>query len=99
MGVFARVGQNHTFIVIYGVRIFGGVIARVGQNHTFIVTYVGLARTIYIRCICGIFGREITKNTVIYGVCKRFWPTLDISYIIYLRLSLNAKGLLHKKLS
>jgi len=30
--------------------------------------YVGLARTIYIRCIYGIFGREITKYTVIYGV-------------------------------
>jgi len=78
LGVFARVGQNHTFIVIYGVRIFGGVIARVGQNHTFIVTYVGLARTIYIRCICGIFGREITKYTVIYGVYIRLWPTLYI---------------------
>jgi hypothetical protein len=29
---------------------------------------VGQARTIYIRCIYGIFGREITKYTVIYGV-------------------------------
>jgi hypothetical protein len=39
---------------------------------------VGLARTIYIyiRCMCGIFGREITKNTVIYGVYIRFWPNL-----------------------
>jgi len=36
----------------------------------------GLARTIYIRCIYGIFGREITKYTVIYGVYIRFWPTL-----------------------
>jgi hypothetical protein len=27
--------------------------------------YVGLARTIYIRCVYGIFGREITKYTVI----------------------------------
>ena len=24
----------------------------------------------------GIFGREITKYTVIYGVCVQFWPTL-----------------------
>jgi len=31
-----------------------------------------LARTIYIRCIHGIFGREITKHTVIYGVYIRF---------------------------
>jgi hypothetical protein len=29
---------------------------------------VGLARTIYIRCIYDIFGREITKYTVIYSV-------------------------------
>jgi len=38
--------------------------------------FVGLARTIYIRCIYGIFGRETTKYTVIYGVSIRFWPTL-----------------------
>jgi len=38
--------------------------------------YVGLARTIYIRCIYGIFGREITEYTVIHGVYIRFWPTL-----------------------
>jgi hypothetical protein len=37
-----------------------------------------LARTIYIRCKYGIFGREITKYTVIYGVYIRFWPTLNI---------------------
>jgi len=36
---------------------------RVGQNH------------MYIRCIYGIFGREIIK-TVIYGEYIRFWPTL-----------------------
>jgi len=37
---------------------------------------VGLARNIYIRFTYGIFGREITKYTVIYGVHIRFWPTL-----------------------
>ena len=37
---------------------------RVGQNH------------IHTRCIYGIFGREIAKHTVIYGVFIRFWPTL-----------------------
>jgi hypothetical protein len=41
---------------------------------------IGLARTIYIRCIYGIFGREITKYTVIYGVYIRFWPTLNTWY-------------------
>jgi len=40
-------------------------------------TFVGLARTKYIRCIHGIFGREITKYTVIYAVYIRFWPTRD----------------------
>jgi hypothetical protein len=30
--------------------------------------YLGLARTIYIRCVYGNFGREITIYTVIYGV-------------------------------
>jgi hypothetical protein len=29
------------------------------------------------RCIYGIFGREITKYTVIYGAYIRFWPTLQ----------------------
>ena len=43
-------------------------ISRVGQNH------------IYIRFTYGIFGREVTKYTVIYGVYIRFWPTLKISY-------------------
>ena len=42
--------------------------------------YVGLARTIYIRCIYGTFGREITQYTVIYGVYKRFWPTLAVCH-------------------
>jgi hypothetical protein len=40
--------------------------------------FVGLARTIYIRCVNGIFGRETTIYTVIYGVYVRFWPTLVI---------------------
>ena len=44
----------------------GSDISRVGQIH------------IYILCIYGIFGREITKYTVIYGIYIRFWQTLDI---------------------
>ena len=28
----------------------------------------GLVRTIYIRCVYGVFGREITEYTVIYAV-------------------------------
>jgi len=32
----------------------------------------------YIRCLYGIFEREITIHTVIYGVYIRFWPSLSI---------------------
>ena len=39
-------------------------------------SFLGLARTIYIRCVYGIFGREIIKYTVMYGAYTRFWPTL-----------------------
>ena len=46
--------------------------------HIRIHTYIGLARTVYIRCIYGIFGREITIHTVMYGMYIRFWPTLLI---------------------
>jgi hypothetical protein len=48
--------------------------------HDRYTIYVGLARTIYVRCIYGIFGREITKYTVIYGVYIRFWPTLLVCF-------------------
>jgi len=34
--------------------------------------YVELARTIYIQCTYGMSGREIIKDTVIYGVYTRF---------------------------
>ena len=34
--------------------------------------------TIYIRCIYGVFGWEITKYTVVYGAYTRFWPTLIV---------------------
>ena len=45
---------------------------------THFKTSQGLSRTIYIRCIYGIFGREITKYTVIYSAYIQFWPTLAI---------------------
>ena len=64
-------------------------------NHKYVglarLTYIGLARTICIRCIYGIFGREITKYTVIYGVYIWFWPTLHIytpHMTVYLVISL-----------
>jgi hypothetical protein len=39
-----------------------------------ICTFVRLARTMYTRCIYGIFGREITKYTVMYSAHIRFGP-------------------------
>ena len=57
-----------------------------------IYTQVGLARTIYIQCIYGIFGREITRYTVIYGVCIRFWPTLYISNVCSVSCQYQCQG-------
>ena len=51
---------------------------KIGQVPGSNSIFVGLARTIYIRCIYGISGREIIKYTVMYGVYIRFWPTLHI---------------------
>ena len=31
------------------------------STHTTIQPYIGLARTMYLRCIHGVFGRDITK--------------------------------------
>ena len=45
-------------------------VRRVGQDRKYkpyMTSCIGLARTIYIRCIYGIFGREIIKYTVIHG--------------------------------
>ena len=39
---------------------------------------LGLAKTLYIRCLCGILSRELTKYTVICSVYIRFWPTLCV---------------------
>jgi len=50
----------------------------VSLNYFLLGTCVGLARTIYIQCIYGIFGREITKYTIMYSAYIRFWPTLHI---------------------
>jgi len=42
------------------------IIARVKQQQFInMTTYLRLARTMYIRCTHGIFGRKITKHTVI----------------------------------
>jgi hypothetical protein len=49
-------------------------------NSSIVAVCVGLARTLYIRCTYGIFGRETTKHTVMYGVYIWFWPTLSVLY-------------------
>jgi hypothetical protein len=77
---------------MYSVRWFEltACIYRIGQNH--ICTVYGdlnwqrciyrLARTTYVRCICGDSGREITKYKVMYGVYIRFWRTLYIFTVL-----------------
>ena len=79
-----RVGQNHTFIGIYRV----GQNRKYMYKYTVYLVisklkipyvhriYMVLANPRYIRCTHGIFGRGITRYTVIYGVYIRFWPTL-----------------------
>jgi len=52
------------------------VMCRVGQNRIFIHIYT------CIRCTYGIFSREITIRTVIYGVYIRFWPTLVMCRVL-----------------
>ena len=36
----------------------------------------------YLRCIYGIFSREITIHTAMYGADIRFWPTLCMSCLV-----------------
>jgi hypothetical protein len=55
--------------------------------------YLGSARTIYIRCKYGIFGKAITKFTVIYGAYIQFWPTLQLSAFPALQWTLLLWGL------
>jgi hypothetical protein len=83
-GRYVQVGQNHMYTVytryllqklyrIYGVCVY--VLANprclllyaVLVLHSTFYNRVGQNR-IYLRCINGIIGREITNNTVIYGV-------------------------------
>jgi hypothetical protein len=61
--------DDETCICIYGFGITQG---------TLLV--LGLARTIHIYGVYTVFlaGKSPNKHTVIYGVCKRFWPNLLI---------------------
>jgi len=51
-------------------------LSTIGFSSSTTLLCLRLARTIYIRCTYGIFGREIIKYTVYIYVYKRFWPTL-----------------------
>jgi len=42
---------------------------------TFTTLDIGLAITIYVRCIYNIFGMECTKYKVTHGVYLQPWPT------------------------
>ena len=48
------------------------------EHYTWLWLTLGWANYIhtYIRCIHGVFDREVTIHAVIYGVHARFWPAL-----------------------
>ena len=73
-----RADQSHVYTVY--VRFFW-------QGHHQIYghirrIYTVLANPRHIRCIYGLFGRDITKYTVIYGVYIRLWPTYIYTYML-----------------
>ena len=73
----------------------GTLIHKCSHTHVHVRTWKstcsGLARTIRIQCIYGIFGRDVIKYTVIYGVYLRFWPNLlTYNYIYTCRAWLEA---------
>ena len=55
------------------------------------LTCIELTRTVNIWCIYGIFCREITKYTVIYGLYIRFWPTQTC--VVCMNTEARARGL------
>jgi hypothetical protein len=56
----------------------GGLQARPESGSWWDLFFVG-QNPVYIRCnYCCIFGREITRHTVVYGVYIWFWPTLEL---------------------
>ena len=46
--------------------------------------YIGLARAIHIRCTYGIFGKEVARYTVIYGVYIYGFGQSHIDTVIYM---------------
>ena len=71
--LYAAMHANHFFSLSGLCCVSAGArdsASRVGQNHIY---------TVHIRYFCGIFDRDITKYTVIYGVYIRFRPTPSIS--------------------
>jgi hypothetical protein len=73
-GSFSREITKYTVIYSVDIQFWPTLyIYNSGQLHNHVQhlqqwTWLGLAITIYIRCIYGIFGREIIEYTVIYGV-------------------------------
>jgi hypothetical protein len=57
------------------------MIMRMMCEHKMIMRMCSVGQhRIHIRCIYGIFGREITEYTVIYNVHMRLWPTLRMCH-------------------
>jgi hypothetical protein len=77
----------------------GAYACRVLQKCTHTYTRLGLARTINIRCTYGIFGREITKYMVIYGVYIQLWPTPHKTLVLCCQRYVRAHTHAHKHLN
>ena len=71
--LFGATGLCHyCYAVMLCLYIMRSLLYRVGQNHIYTV-----CKRVY-----GIFGREFTIYTVIYGVYIRFWPT-PLLYVVW----------------
>ena len=76
--VCARLARVYAHVCVFCVSVCIAFADTYSRREPITNLLLGLARTIYIRCIYGMFGREIIKYTVIYGVYIRFWPTLQM---------------------
>jgi hypothetical protein len=107
--VSSRVGQNHTYAyrvgqnpILYRVgqnRIYTPymtvyLIVSLPKKTYVHRIYTVLANPLYIPCIYCTCGRGNTKYSVIYGVCIRFWPTLNIYVCIQHECVTFSRGLL-----
>ena len=72
----ARTTHKHIYIYIYTYMWFWPRAATIYMRCIY-GTYIRYINTVYIH---GIFGRNMSRYTVIYGAYIRLWPTLSFSH-------------------